>query len=265
MNARVSAAAVLLLVAHGALAATASVSASADWGALNFQFLPAGATFTADAQNTTTYLDVPDGTSQQSSADWSSPISVSISDAGANAMAGADNATLSISSSIDSGQTVTGNALASYGPTTERTGQLTISGNGILLITIPAKASASVAGGNEDFPTLFSTSSVELRLSAGAVSNSESLSASANFFGSPSDLLTQDVAGLLVSGLNVKDGDIVSFAITLRGYASVQNYVTFEKSLNPVPLSLSAVPLPASVFLFGPALGGLGLWRRRRA
>ena len=258
MKARVSAAAVLLLVAHGALAATASVSASVDWGALNFQFLPTGATFTAGAQNTTTYLDVPDGTSQQSSADWSSPISVSISDAGANAMAGANGATLSISSSIDSGQTVTGNALASYGPTTERTGLLTFSGNGILLITIPAMASASVAGGNADFPALFSTSSVELRLSTGTVSNSESLSASANFFGSPSDLLTQDVAGLLVSGLNVKDGDIVSFAITLRGYASVQDYVTFEKSLN-------AVPLPASVFLFGAALGGLGLWRRRRA
>ena len=258
MKARVSAAAVLLLVAHGALAATASVSASADWAALNFQFLPTGATFTAGAQNTTTYLDVPDGTSQQSSADWSSPISVSISDAGANAMAGADGATLSISSSIDSGQTVTGNTLPSYGPTTERTGQLTISGNGILLITIPATASASVAGGNADFPALFSTSSVELRLSVGAVSNSESLSAGASFFDSPSDLLTQDFSGLLVSGLNVKDGDIVSFAVTLRGYASVQDYVAFEKSPSPVPL-------PASMFLFGPALGGLGLWRRRRA
>ncbi len=258
MNVRASAAAVLLLVAQGAVAATASVSASADWGALNFQFLPTGATFTTGAQSSTTYLDAPGGTSQQSSADWSSSISVTISDASANAMAVADGTTLSISSSIDGGQTVTGDALPSYSPTTERTGQLTISGNGILLITLPATATASVAGGNADFPALFSNSSVELRLSTGTVSNSESLSASASFFDSPSDLLTQDVSGLLVSGLNVKDGDVVSFAVTVRGYASVQDYVTFEKSPSPVPL-------PASMFLFGPALGGLALCRRRRA
>ena len=67
-----------------------------------------------------------------------------------------------------------------------------------------------------------------------------------------------DVSGLLVSGLDVKDGDIVSFAVTLRGYAGVQDYRAFED--NPSP-----VPVPASLMLFGSALGGLALWRRRRS
>lgn len=258
MNVRVSAAAALILVAQGAFAATASVSASVDWGALNFQFLPTGASFAPSGQSTTTYLDTVAGPSQQAATDWSSPVSVTISDAGAHALAYADGTTLSISSSVDGGTTVTGDALPSYSPTVERSGQLTISGNGILLISLPATASASVAGGNIDFPALFSNSSIELRLSTGAVSNSEILSASASFFGSPSDLLTQDVSGLLVSGLNVKDGDVVSFAVTLSGYASVQDFIAFEKSPNPVPL-------PASVMLFGPALGGLARWRRRRS
>ena len=128
----------------------------------------------------------------------------------------------------------------------------------LLLITLPATASASVAGGNIDFPALFSNSSIELRLTTGAVSNSAILSASASYFDNPSDLLTQDVSGLLVSGLNVKDGDILSFGVTLSGYASVQDYIAFEK--NPSP-----VPLPTALWLLGPALGGLSFMRRRAA
>ena len=129
-------AAALLLGAQIAAAGTVTATATIDWSGLNITFVP-GYTLSGQNSSATVFGDIGDF---QSSADWTTSLLASASAVHINAAASADASTLNTMATINGGPA------ASEGAESFRSGTITVSGNGILFVTVPATLSASITG-----------------------------------------------------------------------------------------------------------------------
>lgn len=179
------------------------------------------------------------------------------------------------------GASTSGDGVGSGSALANRSASLTISGNGFLMIAAKYSVSAAINGITcQDyycFDQNAANASVGFDLvNASSAGNNQSHAMhSVNLGGySGSPLTTDKQEGVLSVGVMVNNGDILNFSSSVAASAreilsspienpiggSVNTLVNF-----PYSITLTAVPLPGAVWLFGSALLGLlGLGRQRR-
>lgn len=210
-------------------------------------------------------------------------------------LAGYDSSTTSSISDWVNWSSNVSNTGSSFGATTEGTGagtgnanaqrdaSLTISGTGFLLISADYLLSAAINGtGCNDYYCYdlnSASAGISFNLTNMSASGSHSSASQAgislgSFWGYPnSDLTSDQKEGTLRVGVIVNDGDILNFSSAVYAFAhevvSVPNDNGSGTTLvnSPYPdIEITAVPVPAAIWLFASALFGLaGLSRKRAA
>lgn len=180
------------------------------------------------------------------------------------------------------GASTSGDGVGSGSASANRGGNLTVSGSGFLMIAAKYQVSAGINGIScQDYYCYdqnAATASVGFDLvntSNGGNNQSHALQ-TVSLGGYPnSGLITDKKEGILSVGVMVNNGDILSFssAVSASAREVFTNPIENPTSSSgytlvnfPYSITLTAVPLPGAVWLFGSAaVGLLGLSRQRRS
>ncbi|MEY3288190.1 MAG: hypothetical protein RLZZ419_432 [Pseudomonadota bacterium] len=235
----------MIMNAGVVLSSTTNASAIIDWNTFTitgygFGFNSAP-TYTLSGQSSNTYSNVSDWLN------WSSD---------------------TLNNSYSFGASTTGTAPGAGSANASRSANLNILGTGFLMITANYTINAAINENNGySYDPNYANASASFNLSNPSSLNTSSTSASqanislGNQWSHGNSILTYDQKqGTLAVGVIVNTGDILSFSSAVSASAH-------DNGVAPaiLPGALTAVPVPAAVWLFSSALVGLiGLGRRRQ-
>lgn len=239
---RAAAAGVLLLaggVSHAATAGSVSVTLFQDQ--LAFQVIGgSGFPQTLSAGSTTVSATADGNSAFLQDANVGTVLSVNPSTSLASALASA-GATLIASAESDQGT-----GAQSF---VQRTAEVTFTNSGVLVVTAPFAIVASLDAVGSGYSSLSGVASINAFNSNATENETTAYNAFASLFFDSNSLTNSGTrTGLLAIAVPFANGDKFSFNVSVD-----------------TNVDIAPIPLPAAVWLFGAALGGLGLVRRRSA